>query len=61
MEKTIMLRKTEGSRKRGRPSVKWIDFTKEGIGKSLQEELSRAVEDRTLWTSLVHRIARSWS
>lgn len=44
-----MLEKIEGSRKRGRPNVRWIDSLKEAIGMSLQE-LSRAV-DRTLGTS----------
>ena len=59
LEKTIMLGKVEGSRKRGRPNMRWIDSIEEAIGMSLQE-LSRAVEDRTLWTSLIHRVARSW-
>lgn len=45
MEKTIMLRKTEGSRKRGRPNMRWIDFIKEAVGTNLQE-LSRAAEDK---------------
>lgn len=51
MEKTMMLGKTEGSRKRGRTS-RCIDCIKEAIGRRLQE-LSRAAEDRTLWTSLI--------
>ena len=38
--------------------MRWIDSIQEAIGMSLQE-LSRAAEDRTLWTSLSHRIARS--
>ena len=46
LEKTIMLGRAEGSRKRGRPNMRWIDSIKEAIGMSLQE-LSRAVEDRT--------------
>lgn len=50
-KKTMMLGKTEGSRKRGRTN-RWIDCTKEAIGRSLQE-LSRAAEDRILWTSLI--------
>lgn len=50
----------EGSRERGRSNLRWFDCIKEAIGLSLQE-LSRAVEDRTLWTSLIHRVARRWS
>ena len=41
LEKTIMLGKVEGSRKRGRPNMRWIDSIKEAIGMSLQE-LNRA-------------------
>ena len=55
-----MLGKVEGSRKRGRPNMRWIDSIKEAIGMSLQK-LSRAVEDRRLWTSLIHRVTRCWS
>ena len=58
LEKTIMLGKTEGSRKRGRPHMRWIDFIEEAIGMRLQE-LSRAVEDRTSWTALIHMVSRS--
>lgn len=42
LEKTMMLGKTEGNRKRGKTS-RWIDCTKEAIGRSLQE-LSTAAE-----------------
>ena len=45
-EKTKMLGKLSGSRKRGRANVRWIDSIKEATGMSLQM-LSRAVEDRT--------------
>lgn len=40
--------------------MSWIDSMKEAIGTSLQE-LSRALEDRTSWTSLIHRVTRNWS
>ena len=45
MGKTVRRGKGEGSRKRGRLNVRWIDYIKEAIGLNLQE-LSRAVEDR---------------
>ena len=35
--------------------MRWIDSIKEAIGVSLQD-LSRAVEDRTWWTSLIHSV-----
>ena len=60
LEKTIMLGKVEGSRKRGRPNMRWIDSIKAAMGIGLQD-LSRAVEDRTLWTSLIHRVTRTQS
>lgn len=60
LEKTIMLEKIEGSGKGGRPRMKWMDSLKEDIGMNLQE-LSIAVEDRALWTSLIHRLTRSQS
>ena len=47
LEKT-MLRKVEGSRKRGQRNVRWISSLKEATGLSVQE-LSRAVEKRTFW------------
>ena len=49
LEKTIMLVKVKGSRKRERPDVSWTDSIKEAPGRSLQE-LSRAAEDETLRT-----------
>lgn len=55
LEKTILLGKLDGSRKRGRANTRYIDSTEEAIGVSLQEP-SRAVEDRTPWTSLIHRV-----
>lgn len=58
MEMTIMLGKIGGSRKRGRPNRRWTGSMKETIGVSLQE-VSGAAEDRTLWLSLIHRVARS--
>ena len=50
--------KREGSRERGRPARKGTDSIKEATSMSLQG-LSRAVEDRTLWTPFIHRVARS--
>ena len=60
MEKTIMLEKVEGGRKQGRPSMRWIDSIIDAIVMSVQEP-SRAVEDWTLWTSLLHRVSKNQS
>lgn len=55
-----MLGKIRGSKKRERPNMRWIDYIKEAIGVSLQQ-LSRAVEDRTLWTPFIHSVPRGQS
>ena len=55
LEKTIMLGKVKGSRKGGGPNMRWSDSLKEPTGLCLQE-LRRAVEDRTIWKSLIHRV-----
>ena len=49
--------KNRRQKNRGKPNMRWIDSIKEAIGMSLQK-LSRAAEDRTLWTSLTSSIAR---
>ena len=53
LEKIIMLGKVEGSRKRGKPNVRWI-LPKGATGLSLQE-LKRTAEDRAFWRLLIHR------
>ena len=58
LEKAIVLEKMECSSNRGRLPMRCIDSIQEAIGMMLQE-LSRAFEDRTLWTSLIRRFARS--
>ena len=60
LEKTIILGKVEGSRKRGRPNMSWIYSIKEAIGMCLQE-LSKAIENKVVWASLIHRVPRSQS
>ena len=51
-----MLGRIEGIQKRGSPNIRWIDSLKEAPELSL----SRAVEDRTFWRSLIHRITIGW-
>lgn len=53
MEKTIILRKIEGSKKRGIINRRWIDSITEAIGMHLQE-LERAVEDRIGLLDITH-------
>uniref|UniRef100_A0A670JQE1 ribonuclease H n=1 Tax=Podarcis muralis TaxID=64176 RepID=A0A670JQE1_PODMU len=58
LEKTLMLGKMEGTRKRGRQRMRWLDSVLEATNMSLTK-LREAVEDRSAWRALVHGVTKS--
>ena len=58
LEKTVMLGKVDGSRRRGRPALRWIDSIKSYMNMSLKD-LKYMVEDRNIWRQSIHAVARS--
>ena len=59
-EKTLMLGKIEGKRRRGQQRIKWLDGITDSTDMSLNM-LQEMVKDRESWHAAVHGAAKSWT
>ena len=59
-EKTLMLGKIEGRRKRGQQSMRWLDAVTDSMDVDLGE-LREVVMGRESWRAAIHGVAKSWT
>ena len=60
LEKTLMLGKIEGRRKRGRQRTRWLNGNIDSMDMSLSKP-QKMVKDREAWSAKVHGVAKSWT